>query len=63
MADDRVVSVGFLTQNDLHRLGATFERHFPIADDNLFAELISKLDKIDAEPFGNGVVLMPHPKA
>jgi len=63
LADDRVVSVGFLTQNDLNRLGATFDRHFPVADDDLFTDLISKLDEIDVEPFGKGVVMMPHPKA
>jgi hypothetical protein len=62
MADDKIVSVGFLTQRDLDRLGSTFERHFPVADEDIFADLISKLDQIDAEPFGAGVVLMPHPK-
>lgn len=59
MADERVVSVGFLTQNDLDRLGATFERHLPIVDDDIFADLILKLDQVSAEPFGQGVVLRP----
>ncbi|HEX8303194.1 hypothetical protein [Sphingomonas sp.] len=62
MADERIVSVGFLTQNDLNRLGATFDRHFQIVHDDLFADLISKLDQIEAEPFGTGVVLKPHPR-
>ena len=63
LADDRIVSVGFLTRNDLNRLGSTFQRHFPVVDDDLFTDLLLKLDQIDAEPFGDGVVLMPHPKA
>lgn len=63
MSRDRIVSVGFLTQNDLDRLGATFERHIPVVDDNLFADLLEQLDGIEAEPFGKGVVLIPHFKA
>jgi hypothetical protein len=62
MTNDRIVSVGFLTQNDLDRLGTTFARHIPIADDDIFANLLSRLDQIDAEPSGDGVVLKPHPK-
>ena len=62
MTNDRIVSVGFLTQNDLDRLGATFERHIPIVDDDVFANLLSQLDQIDAEPLGDGVMLRPHPK-
>ncbi len=62
MPNDRIVSVGFLTQNELDRLGFTFDRHFPIVNDDVFADLISKLDQIEAEPFGAGVMLMPHPK-
>ncbi|MET0310088.1 MAG: hypothetical protein ABW023_15385 [Sphingomonas sp.] len=60
MPNDRIVSIGFLTQNDLDRLGSMFVRHFPVVDDDMFAELLDKLDRIDAEPFGDGVVLIPH---
>jgi hypothetical protein len=60
MSDDRIVSVGFLTQSDLDRLGSMFARHFPVADDDMFAELLSKLDEIEAEPFGDGIMLAPH---
>ena len=60
MPNDRIVSIGFLTQNDLDRLGKTFERHIPVPDDDIFADLLSQLDKIDAEPFGDGVMLVPH---
>lgn len=46
---DRVVSIGFLTERDLEKLGDGFRRHFPIASDNMFADLMAKLDKV---PFG-----------
>jgi hypothetical protein len=59
MPDERIVSVGFLTQSDLQRLGATFGRHIPIADDDIFADLLCKLDQIDAQPLGEGIVLKP----
>ncbi len=62
MPNDRIVSVGFLTQNDLDRLGAAFERHFPVVDDDIFADLLSQLDQIDATPVGDGVMLTPHRK-
>jgi hypothetical protein len=62
LADDRIVSVGFLTQSDLDRLGAAFDRHFPIADDEVFADLLAQLDEIEAELVGTGVMLIPNPR-
>jgi hypothetical protein len=43
---DNVIAVGLLTQDDLERLGATFTRHFPIVDDDMFADLIARLDAV-----------------
>ena len=63
MANDKIVSVGFLSENDLLKLGETFTRHFTVPHDDMFADLIAQLDEIEAQPFGKGVVLMPHPKA
>ena len=60
MTTERIVSVGFLTDNDLRRLGDTFTRHFPVADDGMFDDLIAKLDEVEASPSGNGVMMMPH---
>ena len=52
MTKDRIVAVGLLTQRDLDVLGAGFHRLFSVADDNDeddgFADLLAKLDKIDA---------------
>ena len=63
MANDKIVSVGFLCEDDLRKLGDTFTRHFAVPDDDIFADLIARLDEVDAQPFGKGIVLMPHPKA
>lgn len=62
MTNDKIVSVGFLSENDLLKLGSTFTRHFAVPQDDIFADLIAQLDEVDAQPFGKGVVLMPHPK-
>ncbi len=58
MASDRIVSIGFLNQQDLERLGATFSRHIPVADDHMFDDLLRQLDSVEAAPLGKGVVLM-----
>ena len=59
MPTERIVSVGFLTETDLKRLGSDFDRHFPVMQDDLFADLIIQLDKIEASPVGKGVMLQP----
>ncbi|RYG87019.1 MAG: hypothetical protein EON58_21105 [Alphaproteobacteria bacterium] len=60
MSGDRIVSIGFLTENDVRRLGATFSRHIPIEHDDIFAELLAKLDEVEMAPLGKGIVMMPH---
>jgi hypothetical protein len=47
---DRIVAVGFLTQNDLKVLGESFDRMFPVNDDAGFDDLVAKLDGIAAIP-------------
>jgi hypothetical protein len=47
---DRIVAVGFLTQNDLKVLGEGFDRMFPVNDDTGFDDLLAKLDGIAAIP-------------
>lgn len=59
MAIERVVAFGFLTDRDLEVLGREFTRHFPIDDDDLFADLIAQLDGVEVEPLGRGVVIRP----
>ncbi|MBC9033842.1 hypothetical protein IAG41_15715 [Sphingomonas sp. JC676] len=60
MPADRIVSIGFLTQHDLDRLGSTFTSYIPVADDDLFTDLLDKLDQVDAVPIGDGVMLTAH---
>jgi hypothetical protein len=43
---ERIVAVGLLTERDLEILGEGFRRHFPIPQDDLFDELIEKLNKL-----------------
>ncbi|WP_278373658.1 hypothetical protein [Sphingobium xenophagum] len=43
---DRIVSIGFLTERALKRLGEGFQRHFPISRDDIFADLMMKLDQL-----------------
>lgn len=59
MMDERIVAVGFLTESDMKTLGAGFSRHFPVEHDDLFADLVAKLDAVDASALGAGVVIRP----
>lgn len=43
---DNVVAIGLLPASDLERLGQSFRRHFPVQNDNLFDELLAKLDRL-----------------
>ncbi|WP_380872360.1 hypothetical protein ACFB49_33020 [Sphingomonas sp. DBB INV C78] len=61
MAADRVVSVGFLTAQDLMILGAGFRRHFPVPHDDVFERLLEQLDRLEATPLADGVVLKAAP--
>lgn len=57
MATERVVAFGFLTNRDLELLGSGFNRHFPVTNDDLFAELIDQLDRVEIEPADRGIIL------
>lgn len=52
LTKDRIVAVGLLTQRDLEVLGTGFHRLFSIDadddDDDGFADLIARLDEIEA---------------
>ena len=48
LTKDRIVAVGLLTQRDLDVLGTGFHRLFPVTEDDAFAELVEKLNKIDS---------------
>jgi hypothetical protein len=57
MAQDRIVAVGFLTSVELAMLGERFERYFPVKDGNVFADLLEKLDRVEATPMATGVTI------
>ncbi|NYT40734.1 hypothetical protein HZY97_08195 [Sphingomonas sp. R-74633] len=63
MTDRKIVAIGLLTQADLERLGNSFRDAIPINDDHIFADLLDRLDQIEVEPLGRGIVLMPPVKA
>jgi len=60
---DKIISIGLLSQRDLDRLGSTFTRSIPIVDDDMFADLLGQLDRVEATPDGEGILLMRGPKA
>ncbi|MEV4932452.1 hypothetical protein MRBLMA1_002236 [Sphingobium sp. LMA1-1-1.1] len=47
---DEIVSIGLLTARDLEILGQGFRRHFPVRDDELFKDLLARLDELPARP-------------
>lgn len=44
MNQDRIVAVGLLSQEDLNRLGTSFQRVFPLGQDNGFDDLLKAID-------------------
>lgn len=44
--DDRIIAVGFLTQRDIDMLGDGFRRQFPIEHDDMFADLVARLNDV-----------------
>ena len=63
MSQQRIVSVGFLTQHDLEVLSGGFTRHFRVPQDDVFAPLLRQLDTIEAGPLGPGVALISQTRA
>lgn len=59
MTQDRIVAVGFLTVREFDLLGQGFRRHFPVEREDIFADLLKKLDEIEAAPSGQGATLQP----
>lgn len=59
MANHNVVALAFLTQQHLDQLGAGFRNYLPVQQDDMFDELLGKLDQVEAAPLGRGVTLMP----
>lgn len=45
---NNIIAIGLLTPDDLARLGEGFTRHFPIVQDEAFADLLAKLDQVPA---------------
>lgn len=49
MGQDRIISVGLLTERDLALLGESFSRHFPVPRDHKFDRLLALLDEVELE--------------
>lgn len=45
MADDRIVAIGLLTDDDLSRLGDAFTRLWPVEDSTGFEDLLAAIDQ------------------
>ncbi len=54
MNDVRIAAAGLLTQQDLDRLGPTFNCAIPVVDDGMFDDLLAQLNEIHIEPLGKG---------
>ncbi|MES2987142.1 MAG: hypothetical protein V4808_04480 [Pseudomonadota bacterium] len=59
MAEERIVSIGFLTERDLVRLGTAFTNHIPVPADDIFGDLLAQLDQIEAVQIGQGISIIP----
>lgn len=57
MHKDRIVAVGLLTGIELEMLGERFDRFFPVEHDEMFDDLLTQLDRVEATPLGKGVSL------
>lgn len=49
MADQKIIAVGLLTQDDVDRLGSTFQRIWPVQDAPCFSQLLRAIDQADRE--------------
>ena len=47
MAQDRIVAIGLLTDDDLSRLGDAFTRLWPVEDSACFKELLAAIDEAE----------------
>ena len=45
MANDQIVAIGLLTDDDLSRLGDTFTRLWPVEDASGFENLLAAIDE------------------
>lgn len=57
MSKDRIVAVGLLTSVELEMLEERFDRFFPVEHDEMFDDLLTQLDQVEAIPLGKGVSL------
>ena len=50
MSQDKIIAVGLLTQRDVDQLGSGFQRLYPVPRDDVFADLLQRLDRIEPSP-------------
>ena len=46
-ANEPIVAFGLLTQSDLDKLGASFDRSYPVAETPCFGGLLAELDEAE----------------
>jgi hypothetical protein len=49
VAENRIVAVGLLTQQELDRYGSGLKQVFPVSDGACFEELVRLIDEADRE--------------
>ena len=47
MTDERIIAIGLLTRTDVDRLGATFDRLWPIDQTTDFSDLLKAIDEAE----------------
>jgi len=57
VASERIVAIGLLTQQDVAVLGKGFKRLFPLPNDAVFDDLLTKLDS--SHPVSHGSAIKP----
>ncbi len=53
MSGDKIIAIGLLTQKDLGRLGATFDRLWPVTEAPAFEDLLRAIDDADRASRGH----------
>jgi len=52
VSGDKIIAMGLLTQNDLFRLGDSFNRAWPVNEVPCFEELLRAIDEADGTARG-----------
>jgi len=59
MPADPIVSIAFLTRQEVDRLAGSLAHCYPVSDEHAFDHLLAQLDEIQIELLGQGIVIRP----